>query len=65
MTALMYAISPAKDGAWRSCSEVVTALLANGAQVNAADNNGSTPLSIARKSNQKDLVQILQKAGAR
>lgn len=41
------------------------ALLANGANVNSTSLKGITPLKIAQSRNQKELVKILQKAGAK
>ena len=46
-------------------TDVVTRLLAAGANVNAADSYGKTPLWIASQEGHADVVQLLQAAGAR
>jgi ankyrin repeat protein len=44
--------------------EVVKALIAANADVNAKDNNGSTALKDASKMGHQDVVKLLKKAGA-
>lgn len=46
-------------------SDVVAALLANGADPNAKGNNGESALSLARKRSDAELVEMLMKAGAK
>jgi len=46
-------------------SDVVAALLANGANPNAKGNNGESALSFARKRGDAELMGILTKAGAK
>jgi len=45
--------------------EEARALLAAGANVNAADNDGFTPLTIASQQGHDDIVQLLRAAGAK
>jgi ankyrin repeat protein len=40
-------------------------LIAKGADVNAKDNNGQTPLSLAKERQSKELVDLLCKHGAK
>ena len=46
-------------------TETLRALVHAGANVNIADRNGQTPLALARARNYKNMVQILEKAGAK
>jgi ankyrin repeat protein len=46
-------------------SDVVAALLANGADPNAKGNNGESALSLARKRGDAELMEMLTKAGAK
>ena len=46
-------------------AEVVTLLLDKGADVNAIDGKGKTPLKIAREIDRPDLVELLEKRGAK
>jgi ankyrin repeat protein len=52
------------DGGLRH-TDTLKALVAAGANVNLADRNGQTPLSLARSRGYKKMVSILQRAGAR
>jgi ankyrin repeat protein len=52
------------DGGSRH-TETLKALVEAGANVNLADRNGQTPLSLARSRGYKEMVLILQRAGAR
>jgi ankyrin repeat protein len=45
--------------------ETLRALVQAGANVNLADRNGQTPLQLARSRGYKNMVQILEKAGAK
>ena len=45
--------------------ETLRALVAAGASTRIADRNGETPLALARKRGFRDMVQILEKAGAK
>jgi ankyrin repeat protein len=44
---------------------IVKMLIEAGAEVNATDKNGQTPLDIALKAGKKDLIDVLVKAGAK
>lgn len=46
-------------------TETLKVLVNGGANVNLADRNGQTPLSLARSRDYKEMVLILQRAGAR
>jgi ankyrin repeat protein len=46
-------------------TDVVAALLVNGANPNAKGNNGESALSFARKRGDAELMEILTKAGAK
>jgi len=46
-------------------TEVVKLLLEKGAEVNARANNGFTALGEAKKKGHIDIVQLLEKAGAK
>jgi ankyrin repeat protein len=46
-------------------TEIVTSLLAAGANVNAKTNGGPTALDVARKQGHGDVVKILEAAGAK
>lgn len=46
-------------------TETLRALVQAGANVNIADRNGQTPLQLARARGYKNMVQILEKAGAK
>ena len=46
-------------------TETLRALVRAGANVNIADRNGQTPLALARSRSYKNMVQILEKAGAK
>jgi ankyrin repeat protein len=46
-------------------TDIVNLLLRNETDVNARDNNGFTPLSIARKNGLKEIVELLRKHGAK
>jgi ankyrin repeat protein len=46
-------------------TETLRALVQAGANVNIADRNGQTPLQLARSRGYKNMVQILEKAGAK
>ncbi len=46
-------------------TEKVQTLLAQGADVNAKDNDGATALMWAKKKGQKEIVRILKEAGAK
>jgi ankyrin repeat protein len=46
-------------------TETLRALVQAGANVNIADRNGQTPLALARSRGYKNMVQILEKAGAK
>ena len=52
------------DGGKRH-TQTLRALVEAGANVNLADANGSTPLALARARNYREMVTILQSAGAR
>ena len=45
--------------------ETLRALVRAGANVNLADRNGKTPLQLARERGYKEMVEILEKAGAK
>jgi len=45
--------------------EIVQALLAKGAEVNAKDKNGETALMMASKRGQREVMELLIKAGAK
>lgn len=45
--------------------EVATLLISKGADVNARDNNGKTPLDYAKEKGYTEMVEILQKSGAK
>ena len=45
--------------------ETLRALVSAGANVNLADRNGATPLQLARSRDYKEMVNILEKAGAK
>ncbi|MGA2093146.1 MAG: ankyrin repeat domain-containing protein [Sedimentisphaerales bacterium] len=46
-------------------TEVVNLLLEKGAEVNVKDNNGKTALGMAKLRSYADIVQLLEKAGAK
>ncbi len=62
-TALLEAIILGDGGSQHT--EVVRLLVDSGADVNLADGDGVTPLEHARKSDYKEIVQILEDAGAK
>jgi uncharacterized protein len=43
----------------------MVALVDAGANVNLADRNGTTPLALARARGHREMVELLEKAGAR
>jgi len=45
--------------------EAVRSAIARGANVNARDDRGRTPLQIAREGNQTEIVRALEAAGAK
>jgi ankyrin repeat protein len=46
-------------------NDTVQALLAQGADVNAKDNDGGTALILAKEEGHKEIVRILEEAGAK
>ena len=52
--------APGRGGRTRRC-----ALVDAGANVNLADRNGTTPLALARARGHREMVELLEKAGAR
>jgi uncharacterized protein len=62
-TALIESIVLGNGG--RRHTETLRALVAAGANVNLADRNRATPLALARGRGYKQMVQILERAGAR
>ncbi len=49
----------------RNHTETLRALVEAGADVNIADGSGSTPLKRARSRSYRDMVAILERAGAK
>ncbi len=45
--------------------DIVNFLVENGADVNATAENGNTPLSLAEKENDQEMVALLKKLGAK
>ncbi len=62
-TALIESIVLGSGG--RRHTETLRALVEAGASVNLADRNGTTPLALARARGYREMVEILQRAGAR
>jgi uncharacterized protein len=62
-TALIESIVLGDGG--RNHTETLRALVEAGADVNIADGNGATPLTLARGRGYRDMVAILEKAGAK
>jgi ankyrin repeat protein len=62
-TALIEAIVLGDGGARHT--DTLNALVAAGADVNLADRNGQTPLTLARRRGHAEMVRILERAGAR
>jgi ankyrin repeat protein len=62
-TALIESIVLGDGG--RHHTETLRALVEAGADVNMADGNGATPLTLARGRGYRDMVAILEKAGAK
>ena len=62
-TALIESIVLGDGG--RNHTETLRALVEAGANVNIADGNGATPLTLARGRGYRDMVAILEKAGAK
>jgi hypothetical protein len=62
-TALIESIVLGDGG--RNHTETLRALVEAGANVNIADGNGATPLMLARSRGYRDMVAILEKAGAK
>jgi ankyrin repeat protein len=62
-TALIESIVLGDGG--RNHTETLRALVESGANVNIPDGNGSTPLKLARDRNYREMVAILEKAGAK
>lgn len=52
------------DAAFRGDAGAVQSLLASGAYVNAANNNGATPLNLASETGHAEVVKVLLAAGA-
>jgi len=61
-TALIEAIILSDGGPWHQ--EIVQALVDAGADVNLADGEGASPLSLARRQGHMKIARILEKAGA-
>ena len=62
-TALIESIVLGDGG--RNHTETLRALVEAGANVNIPDGNGATPLALARSRSYRDMVAILEKAGAK
>jgi uncharacterized protein len=62
-TALIESIVLGDGGARHT--ETLNALVAAGANVNLADRNGQTPLTLARRRGYAEMVRVLERAGAR
>ena len=63
LTALIESIVLGDGG--RNHTEALRALVEAGANVNIPDGNGATPLALARSRGHRDMVAILEKAGAK
>ena len=63
VTPLMWAVNMEEE--WPDSVKLVRLLIASGADVNAKTKAGKTALSWAKKYNQKEMIQILQDAGAK
>ena len=46
-------------------TEIVKELISKGANVNDKDNSGNSALNIAKKNKEKEIINILKKAGAK
>ncbi len=57
--------TPLRTACLRGKKEIVELLLANGADINVKDNAGKTALDIARQREHTEIVELLQKHGAK
>lgn len=57
--------TPLTEACWNNNIATVKLLLDKGANPNAKKNDGATPLSIAKSKGHKEIVELLQKAGAK
>jgi len=51
--------------AWYGRKEIVVLLIAKGADVNAKDNDGETPLDSANKNGRTEIADLLRKHGGK
>jgi ankyrin repeat protein len=54
-----------RDAAEKVTAEIAELLITKGADVNAKDEKGNTPLSLAKAAKNKTLIELLEKAGAK
>ena len=56
---------PLHAAAWNDDLEIIKALIAKGADMNARTNDGKSALGAARRNNHNDIVEFLRSRGRR